>query len=145
MLVEVVLLAATAGLVWWPAQWGRRPGLGALALTVGVVVAVALGAHDAGQSPRWLFVPLEIVHLGAAGAWQGLAQVSSRAALADTDYGRVLAVKAAAFLAVLGLAALVRFRLLPRAGTGWKAGQTPGGSAWSPARSAATCSRSRSR
>jgi copper transport protein len=166
MLVEVVLLAATAALVWWAAQRGRRPGLGALGLTVGVVVAVALGAHDAGQSPRWLFVPLEVVHLGAVGtwigglavlaltarragiavirrfsvlalravlvvavtgAWQGLAQVSSRAALADTDYGRVLAVKAAAFLAVLGLAALTRFRLLPRVGTGWKAGQTPGG------------------
>jgi hypothetical protein len=135
-------------------------------LTVGVVVAVALGAHDAGQSPRWLYVPLEVVHLLAVGtwigglavlaltarragiavvrrfsvvalravlvvavtgAWQGLAQVSSRAALADTDYGRVLAVKAVAFLAVLGLAALARFRLLPRAGAGWKAGETPGG------------------
>src|SRR6266487_1107310 len=162
MLVEVVLLAATAALGWWAVQRGRRPGLGTLGLTVGVVVAVALGAHDAGQSPRWLFVPLEVVHLLAVGtwigglavlaltarragiavirrfsvlalravlvvavtgAWQGLAQVSSRAALADTDYGRVLAVKAAAFLAVLGLAALLRFRLLPRAGTGWKAGQ----------------------
>ena len=166
MLVEVVLLAATAALGWWAAQRGRRPGLAALGLTVGVVAAVALGAHDAGQSPRWLFVPLEVVHLLAVGtwigglavlaltarragiavirrfsvlalravlvvavtgAWQGLAQVSSRAALADTDYGRVLAVKAAAFLAVLGLAALARFRLLPRAGTGWKAGETPGG------------------
>jgi copper transport protein len=166
MLVEVVLLAATAGLVWWAARRGRRPGLGALGLTVGVVVAVALGAHDAGQSPRWLFVPLEVVHLLAVGtwigglavlaltarragiqvvrrfsvlalravlvvavtgAWQGLAQVTSRAALLDTDYGRVLAVKVAAFLAVLGLAAVVRFRLLPRAGAGWKAGQTPGG------------------
>jgi len=166
MLVEVVLLAATAALVWWAAQRGRRPGLGAFGLTVGVVVAVALGAHDAGQSPRWLFVPLEVVHLTAVGTWigglavlaltarragivvmrrfsvlalravlvvaitgiwQGLAQVSSRAALVDTDYGRVLAVKAAAFLAVLGVAALLRFRLLPRAGTGWKAGQTPGG------------------
>ncbi len=166
MLVEVVLLAATAALLWGAAQRGRRPGLDALVLTAGVVVAVALGAHDAGQSPRWLFVPLEVVHLLAVGtwigglavlaltarragiavirrfsvlalravlvvavtgAWQGLAQVSSRAALADTDYGRVLAVKAAAFLAVLGLAALARFRLLPRAGTGWKAGETPGG------------------
>ena len=166
MLVEVVLLAATAALGRWAAQRGRRPGLAAFGLTVGVVAAVALGAHDAGQSPRWLFVPLEVVHLLAVGtwigglavlaltarragiqvvrrfsvlalravlvvavtgAWQGLAQVSSRAALLDTDYGRVLAVKAAAFLAVLGLAALVRFRLLPRAGTGWKAGQTPGG------------------
>jgi copper transport protein len=166
MLVEVVLLAATAALVWRPAGRGRRPGLSALGLTVGVVVAVALGAHDAGQSPRWLFVALEVVHLGAVGTWigglavlaltarragiqvmrrfsvlalravlvvavtgvwQGLAQVSSRAALADTDYGHVLAVKAAAFLAVLGLAALARFRLLPRAAAGWKAGQTPGG------------------
>jgi copper transport protein len=166
MLVEVVLLAATAVLAWWAAQRGRRPGLGGLGLTVGVVVAVALGAHDAGQSPRWLFVPLEVVHLLAVGtwigvlavlaltarragvqvvrrfsvlalravlvvavtgAWQRLAQVSSRAALLDTDYGRVLAVKAVAFLAVLGLAALVRFRLLPRAGSGWKAGHTPGG------------------
>ncbi len=71
MLVEVVLLAATAALVWWAAQRGRRPGLGAFGLTVGVVVAVALGAHDAGQSPRWLFVPLEVVHLTAVGTWIG--------------------------------------------------------------------------
>jgi copper transport protein len=168
MVVEVVLLAATAALVWWGGQRGRRPGLGALALAAGVVIGLALGAHDAGLTPRWLFIPLEVVHLLAVGTWigglavlaltarratlnavrrfsvralravlvvavtglwQGLAQVSSRAALADTDYGRVLAVKAAIFLVVLGLAAVARFRLLPRASadTGAAAGGTPGG------------------
>jgi copper transport protein len=154
MLVELVLLAAIAVLVWWGARRGRRPGLGALALTAGAVVTLALGAHDTGLSPRWLFIPLEAVHLLAVGAWigglavlaltarlakldavrrfsvlalravavvavtgiwQGLAQVSSRAALTGTDYGRVLAVKAAVFLVVLGLAAVARLRLLPRA------------------------------
>src|SRR6266542_1166005 len=57
MLVEVVLLAATAALGRWAAQRGRRPGLAAFGLTVGVVAAVALGAHDAGQSPRWRLAP----------------------------------------------------------------------------------------
>jgi uncharacterized membrane protein len=168
VLVEVLLLAVTAGLVWLGAGRGRRPGLVALALTGGVVITLALGAHDAGLSPRWLFVPLEVVHLLAVGtwigglavlalgarragiaavrrfsvlalravlvvavtgAWQGLGQVSSRAALADTDYGRVLAVKAALFLVVLGLAGVARFRLLPRAATGANQGTegTPGG------------------
>ncbi len=163
MLVEVLLLAATVALVWWRAGRARRPGVVALVLTVGAVITLALGAHDTGLSPRWLFVPLEVVHLGAVGtwigglavlaltarragiaavrrfsvlalravlvvaitgAWQGLAQVSSRAALTDTDYGRVLAVKAAVFLVVLGLAGVARFRLLPRATS---SGGAPGG------------------
>ena len=154
MVAEVVLLAAAAGLVWWGARRGRRPGLGALAVTVGVVIGMALGGHATILTPRWLFVPLEVVHLLAAGVWigglavlaltarragieavrrfsvlvlravlviaatgiwQGVVQVSSRAALADTAYGRVLAVKTAIFLAVLGLAAVARLRLLPRA------------------------------
>src|SRR6266508_1796052 len=157
LLVELVLLGATAALVWWRVRNGRRPGLGALALAAGAVVTLALGAHDTGLAPRWLFLPLEVVHLLAVGAWigglvvlaltarrakleavrrfsvlalravlvvavtgiwQGLAQVSSRAALTGTDYGRVLAVKAAGFLAVLSLAAVARFRLLPRASAG---------------------------
>jgi copper transport protein len=164
MLVEVVLLAATGALVWWGAGRGRRPGPLALVLTAGAVVTLALGAHDAGLEPRWLFVPLEVVHLGAVGtwigglavlaltarragiaavrrlsvlalravvvvaitgAWQGLAQVSTRAALADTDYGRILAVKAALFLVVLSLAGVARFRLLPHAAAG--PGGAPGG------------------
>src|SRR6266511_1748330 len=166
LLVELVLLGATAALVWWPVRNGRRPGLGALALAAGAVVTMALGAHDTGLAPRWLFLPLEVVHLLAVGAWigglvvlaltarrakleavrrfsvlalravlvvavtgiwQGLAQVSSRAALTGTDYGRVLAVKAAGFLAVLSLAAVARFRLLPRASADAVAGGTPGG------------------
>ena len=166
LLVELVLLGATAALVWWRVRNGRRPGLGALALAAGAVVTLALGAHDTGLAPRWLFLPLEVVHLLAVGAWigglvvlaltarrakleavrrfsvlalravlvvavtgiwQGLAQVSSRAALTGTDYGRVLAVKAAGFLAVLSLAAVARFRLLPRASADAVAGETPGG------------------
>src|SRR6266540_1853250 len=162
LLVELVLLGATAALVWWRVRNGRRPGLGALALAAGAVVTLALGAHDTGLAPRWLFLPLEVVHLLAVGAWigglvvlaltarrakleavrrfsvlalravlvvavtgiwQGLAQVSSRAALTGTDYGRVLAVKAAGFLAVLSLAAVARFRLLPRASADAVAGE----------------------
>jgi copper transport protein len=167
--VEVVLLAATAALIWWGTRRGRRPGLAALVLSGGAVVTVVLGAHATGQATRWLFVPLEVVHLLAVGTWigglavlaltarragigavrrfsvlalrvvlvvavtgiwQGLAQVSSRTALADTDYGRILAVKVAAFLAVVGLASLARFRLLPRAATMSGAAEgtpTPGG------------------
>jgi len=156
MLVEVVLLAVAAALVWWRVRRSRRPVLDALIMAGGATVTLALGAHDTGLSPRWLFVPLEVVHLLAVGAWigglavlaltarrarleavrrfsvlalraviviavtgawQGLAQVSSRAALTSTDYGRVLALKAAIFLVVLGLAAVARFRLLPHAGT----------------------------
>src|SRR6266542_3350010 len=166
LLVELVLLGAMAALVWWRVRRGRRPGLGALALAAGAVVTLALGAHDTGLAPRWLFLPLEVVHLLAVGVWigglavlaltarrakleavrrfsvlalravlvvavtgiwQGLAQVSSRAALTGTDYGRVLAVKATAFLVVLGLAAVARFRLLPRASADAVAGETPGG------------------
>src|SRR6266487_1835136 len=53
MLVELVLLAATAALVWWRVRRGRRPGLGAFALAAGAGVALALGAHDTGLTPRW--------------------------------------------------------------------------------------------
>jgi copper transport protein len=169
MVVEVVLLPAAAGLVWWGARRGRRPGLGVLAVTVGVVIGMALGGHATGLTPRWLFIPVEVVHLLAAGtwigglavlalaltarragieavrrfsvlalravllvaatgAWQGVVQVSSRAALASTAYGRVLTVKTAIFLAVLGLAALARLRLLPRAVADRPTGAgTPGG------------------
>src|SRR6266508_4582859 len=98
LLVELVLLGATAALVWWRVRNGRRPGLGALALAAGAVVTLALGAHDTGRAP-----------------------------LTGTDYGRVLAVKAAGFLAVLSLAAVARFRLLPRASADAVAGETPGG------------------
>ncbi len=164
--VELVLLAATAAVLWWGAQRGRRPGPAALALAVAAVVALALGAHATGLAPRWLFVPLEVVHLVAVGTWigglavlaltarragiaavrrfsvlalravlvvavtgtwQGLAQVHGRTGLTGTDYGRVLAAKTAAFLVVLGLAAVARFRLLPRAGSGTAPAQTPGG------------------
>src|SRR6266511_1154004 len=68
-----------------------------------------------------------VLVVAVTGIWQGLAQVSSRAALTGTDYGRVLAVKAAGFLAVLSLAAVARFRLLPRASADAVAGGTPGG------------------
>jgi copper transport protein len=164
MLIEVVLLAVVAALVWWRVRRGRRPGLGTMAVAAGATVTLALGAHDTGLSPRWLFVPLEVVHLLAVGAWigglavlalsarrarleavrrfsvlalraviviavtgawQGLAQVSSRAALTSTDYGRVLALKAAVFLVVLALAAVARFRQLPHAGH--ETGGAPGG------------------
>jgi copper transport protein len=180
IVVEAVLLAGAVALIWWGARRGRRPGLAALVLSGGAVVTMVLGAHAIGQANRWLFVPLEVVHLLAVGTWigglavlaltarrvgiaavrrfsvlalrvvlvvavtgiwQGLAQVSSRAALADTDYGRILAVKVAAFLVVVALAAVARFRLLPRtsaiseagaeatagAATGGAATGTPGG------------------
>jgi copper transport protein len=157
MLVEVALLAASVALVAWSVRRGHRPGLGVLALAVVLVVGLALGAHDAGLSPRWLYVGLESVHLLAVGAWvgglavlvvtvrraeigavrrfsrmalwlvlviavtgawQGLAQVHGRAALTGTDYGRVLALKVGVVLVVVGLAAVVRYRLLPRAQAG---------------------------
>src|SRR6266516_14508 len=172
MAVELLLLAGAATLVGWSAGRGRRPGVGVLGLATGLVVALALGAHDVGLAPRWLFVSLEIVHLlavgawigglvvlaltvavrqagavvavrrfsrvalwlvlvvAATGAWQGLAQVWGREALTGTDYGRILAVKVAVFLVVLGLAAVARFRLLPRAaGAGEAAGAVIGGGA----------------
>jgi len=163
--VELLLLAAVAVLVWRGARRGRRPGLAALAVVAGLVVALALGSHATGLAPRWLFVALEAVHLlvvgawvgglvvlaltvaarratvavvrrfsagalwlvllvAVTGAWQGLAQVRGWAALTGTDYGRVLAVKVAVFLVVLGLAAVARFRLLPRARAGNEEGRT---------------------
>jgi copper transport protein len=162
MLVELALLAATVALVHWGVRRGHRPGLAALVLVIGSVVGLALGAHDAGLSPRWLYVGLESVHLlavgawvgglavlvltarradvgavrrfsrmalwavaviGVTGAWQGLAQVHGRAALTGTDYGRVLALKVAVVLVVVGLAAVARYRLLPRAGIGTPPGR----------------------
>src|SRR6266516_2250207 len=175
MAVELLLLAGAATLVGWGTGRGRRPGVGVLGVAAGLVVALALGAHDVGLAPRWLFVSLEIVHLlavgawigglvvlaltvavrqagagaggvavrrfsrvalwlvlvvAATGAWQGLAQVWGREALTGTDYGRILAVKVAVFLVVLGLAAVARFRLLPRAaGAGEAAGAVIGGGA----------------
>ncbi len=171
MLVELVLLAATVAVVHWGVRRGRRPGRGALALTALLVVGLALGAHDAGLSPRWLYVGLEGVHLlavgawvgglavlvltarradtgavrrfsrmalwavaaiGVTGAWQGLAQVHGRAALTGTDYGRVLALKVAVVLVVVGLAAVARYRLLPRAGTGSPPPGCGACSAWRP-------------
>ncbi len=161
MLVEVALLAAVVAVVGWGVRRGRRPGPAALVGAVGLVVGLAFGAHDAGLSPRWLYVGLESVHLLAVGAWvgglavlvvsmgradivavrrfsrmalgavaviavtgawQGLGQVHGRAALTATDYGRILALKVAVAGVVVGLAAVARYRLLPRA----EAGTPPG-------------------
>lgn len=163
MAAELALLAATVAVVGWGARRrGRRPGPAARVLAVGLVVGLALGAHDAGLSPRWLYVGLESAHLLAVGAWvgglavliltmrradvaavrrfsrmalwavlviavtgawQGLAQVRGRAALTGTDYGRILAVKVALAGVVVGLAAVARYRLLPRAGEGTPPGR----------------------
>src|SRR6266545_1410975 len=134
LLVELVLLGATAALVWWRVRNGRRPGLGALALAAGAgiggLVVLALTARRAKLEAVRRFSVLAlraVLVVAVTGIWQGLAQVSSRAALTGTDYGRVLAVKAAGFLAVLSLAAVARFRLLPRASADAVAGETPGG------------------
>jgi copper transport protein len=163
MAAELTLLAATVAVVGWGARRrGRRPGPAARVLTVGLVVGLAFGAHDAGLSPRWLYMGLESVHLLAVGAWvgglgvlvvslrradvsavrrfsrmalwavlviavtgawQGLAQVRGRAALTGTDYGRILAAKVALAGVVVGLAAVARYRLLPRAGEGTPPGR----------------------
>jgi len=162
MLVEVALLAAVVAVVGWGARRSHRPGPGALLLAAGLVVGLALGAHDAGLSPRWLYVGLESAHLLAvgtwvgglavllltmrradivvvrrfsrmalwavavmavSGAWQGLAQVHARAALTGTDYGRILAAKVAVAMVVVGLAAVARYRLLPRAESGTPPGR----------------------
>ncbi|HEV8653749.1 MAG TPA: CopD family protein [Actinomycetes bacterium] len=152
---ELAVVAATVILVRRRAARGRRPGLDALALSVGAVVVLVLGAHATGLDPRWLFVGVETLHLLAVatwagglvalavtarragmaavrrfstlalpavlviagtGAWQALAQIPGRAALTGTDYGRVLLAKTIVFAAVLVLAAVARWRLLPRAG-----------------------------
>ena len=106
LLVELVLLAATAALVWWRARRGRRPGLGTLATAAGAVVTLALGAHDTGLAPRWLFIPLEVVHLLAVGAWIGglavLALTARRANLEAVRRFSVLALRAVLVIAVTG-------------------------------------------
>jgi copper transport protein len=97
---------------------------------IGGLVVLVVTARRAGLAAvrRFSVLALRVVLVVVVtGIWQGLAQVSSRAALSDTDYGRVLAVKVAAFLVVVGLAALARFRLLPRASA------APGGAAEGPA------------
>jgi len=71
-----------------------------------VVVALALGAHDTGLAPRWLFVPLEVVHLLAVGIWIGgltvLAPTARRAKLDALRRFSVLALRAVLVVAVTG-------------------------------------------
>jgi hypothetical protein len=63
---------------------------------IGGLAVLALTARRTGIAVVRRFSVLAlraVLVVAVTGAWQGLAQVSSRAALADTDYGRVLAVR----------------------------------------------------
>jgi putative copper resistance protein D len=55
-----------------------------------------------------------VVALAASGVVNALFLVGSFAALADTPYGRLLLVKLGVFAAMIGLAAVNRYRLTPR-------------------------------
>src|SRR6266545_962850 len=104
LLVELVLLGATAALVWWRVRNGRRPGLGALALAAGAVVTLALGAHDTGLAPRWLFLPLAVV-----ARFRLLPRASADAVAGETPGGlrRLLAIEATGGAVVVLVAALL--------------------------------------
>jgi copper transport protein len=152
--IPFALVVAAALLVRHAVRGGRRPGPATLALAVGAVAALTLGAHATGLRPRWWFLALETTHLLAVAAWVGglvalvslgrrtttatvrrfsalalravaviavtgtleaLGEVPGRAGLLRTDYGRTLLVKLGTATGVVLLAAVARFRLLPRA------------------------------
>jgi copper transport protein len=152
--VPLALVVAVALLVRHEVRGGRRPGPATLALAVGAVAALTLGAHATGLRPRWWFLALETTHLLAVAAWVGglvalvslgrrattatvrrfsalalravaviavsgaleaLGEVPGRAGLLHTDYGRTVLVKLGTATGVVLLAAVARFRLLPRA------------------------------
>jgi copper transport protein len=59
-------------------------------------------------------IPLPLALLAASGLWLVFVQLDGMAALWETGYGRVLSCKLVAVAALLALAAVNRFRLVPR-------------------------------
>jgi len=107
-----------------PAGAGRRPAAPAavaIALTLLLVVAPALGGHAAASSPAWALVPIQIVHVAGMGAWigglAGLLLVVPRA-LRTAPEGRERHALHAAVLLRFSPVALVSVAVLTLAGTG---------------------------
>ncbi len=127
VLALVLAVAAVAMLVAGAHATGLRPRwlfvtletahLLAVAVWVGGLVALAATGRRTSMAAVRRFSVLAlraVMVIAVTGIWQALAEVPNRAALTGTDYGRVLVVKGAVVLAVVGLGAAARFWLVPR-------------------------------
>jgi copper transport protein len=96
-------LHTTAAAFWVGALWP-------------LLVLVRDGDAGAQQAARRfaVYATVAVSALVAAGAWLALAHAGGLAALADSDYGALLALKLAAVAALLALAAVNRWRLVPQ-------------------------------
>jgi copper transport protein len=115
----LVLGAHATGLQprWWFLLLEASHLLAVAAWVGGLVVLVSLGRRATTATVRrFSALALRAVAvIAATGALEALGEVPGRAGLFRTDYGRTLLVKLALAAGLLLLAAVARFRLLPRA------------------------------
>jgi copper resistance protein D len=136
-----LLAACLLGSLAWSGHAGASPGFaGTVHLMSDVLHLIAVGAwigalpplimllscalqpasrglKDAATFAAVRFSAMGILSVGtlaATGLVNTLNLAGSAAALVDTDYGRLLLVKISLFVALVGVAAVNRFRLLPR-------------------------------
>jgi putative copper resistance protein D len=135
------LAACLIGSLAWAGHAGATPGVeGDIHLAADILHLVAAGAWFGGLLPLWMlfrlavrqpdqsfalitqvathrFSTLGLVAVGtllATGAVNTWALVGSLSALLETDYGRLLLLKIALFMAMVAIASVNRFRLTPR-------------------------------
>jgi copper transport protein len=90
-----------------------------VALWIGALLPLYAGVHAAPQASTELrrfsrVIPLPLLLLLVSGLWLAFVQVDRVEALWTTPYGQVLSCKLLAVLALLGLGAVNRYRLVPR-------------------------------
>jgi putative copper resistance protein D len=139
--LSAFLAAGLIGSLAWAGHAGATPGVeGDIHLTADILHLVAAGAWLGGLLPLWIlfrpairgpdrsfaliaqvatrrFSTLGLVAVGtllATGAANTWALVGGLSALFETDYGRLLLLKIALFLAMVAIASVNRFRLTPR-------------------------------
>jgi putative copper resistance protein D len=135
------LAACLIGSLAWAGHAGATPGVeGDIHLAADILHLVAAGAWLGGLLPLWMlfrlavgqpdqslalimqvathrFSTLGLVAVGtllATGAVNTWALVGGLSALLETDYGRLLLLKIALFMAMVAIASVNRFRLTPR-------------------------------
>jgi copper resistance protein D len=139
--LSAFLAACLIGSLAWAGHAGATPGVeGDIHLAADILHLVAAGAWLGGLLSLWMlfrlavrepdqsfaliaqvatrrFSTLGLVAVGtllATGAVNTWALVGSMSALLETDYGRLLLLKIALFLAMVAIASVNRFRLTPR-------------------------------
>jgi copper transport protein len=101
-----------------------------VAFWVGALLPLLAGLRRSAMAGKELArfsrtIPLPLALLAASGTWLAVVQLGGVDALWTTSYGQVLACKLAAVAALLGLAAVNRYRLVPKLEDGSDAAVRP--------------------